>query len=257
MPLLHRYLGNPVLTAMGRWFFGSPCGDFHCGLRGFRSEAITELNLQTSGMEFASEMVVRATLHGLRICEVPTTLSPDGRSRKPHLRSWRDGWRICASSSIYSPRWLFLYPGISLMSIGLLIMILLSPKPLTLGGITFDIHTMLYASAAIILGFQMIAFAIFSKVFAVNPKLLPKDSRIDFIKRKPVLEIGIGLGFILFLCGITGSVLAVNLWEAVSFGPLIPSAIMRVVIPSVTALILGIQLILSSFFIAILGLSRR
>jgi len=257
MPILHRYLGNPLLTALGRWFFGSPCGDFHCGLRGFRKEAITELNLQTSGMEFASEMVVRATLQGLRICEVPTTLWPDGRSRKPHLRSWRDGWRHLRFLLIYSPRWLFLYPGISLMSIGLLIMMLLFPKPFTLGGITFDIHTMLYASAAIILGFQMIAFAIFSKVFAVNTKLLPEDSRIDFIKRKPVLEISICLGFILFLFGITGSVLAVNFWEAVSFGPLIPSAIMRVVIPSVTALILGIQLILSSFFLAILGLSRR
>jgi glycosyltransferase involved in cell wall biosynthesis len=257
MPLLHRYLGNPVLTAIGAWFFDSPCGDFHCGLRGFNKEAIIELNLQTSGMEFASEMVVRATLHGLRICEVPTTLAPDGRSRKPHLRSWRDGWRHLRFLLIYSPRWLFLYPGISLMAMGLLIMILLSPKPLTIGGINFDIHTMLYASAAIILGFQMIAFALFAKVFAVNTKLLPEDSRIDFIKSKPVLEIGICLGFILFLLGITGSVVAVVRWESAAFGPLIPSAIMRVVIPSVTALILGIQIILSSFFIAILGLSRR
>ena len=257
MPLLHRYLGNPVLSAIGAWFFGSPCGDFHCGLRGFSKEAITKLNLQTSGMEFASEMVVKATLYGLRICEVPTTLSPDGRSRKPHLRSWRDGWRHLRFLLIYSPRWLFLYPGISLMSLGLLIMILLLPRPLTIGGITFDIHTMLYASAAIILGFQMIAFAIFSKVFAVNTQLLPEDSRIDFIKKRPVLEIGICLGFILFLLGITGSVLAVTRWESVAFGPLIPSAIMRVVIPSVTALILGIQMILSSFFIAILQLSRR
>ena len=257
MPLLHRYLGNPVLSAIGAWFFGSPCGDFHCGLRGFSKEAITKLNLQTSGMEFASEMVVKATLYGLRICEVPTTLSPDGRSRKPHLRSWRDGWRHLRFLLIYSPRWLFLYPGISLMSLGLLIMILLLPRPLTIGGISFDIHTMLYASAAIILGFQMIAFAIFSKVFAVNTQLLPEDSRIDFIKKRPVLEIGICLGFILFLLGITGSVLAVTRWESVAFGPLIPSAIMRVVIPSVTALILGIQMILSSFFIAILQLSRR
>jgi glycosyltransferase involved in cell wall biosynthesis len=257
MPLLHRYLGNPVLSAIGAWFFGSPCGDFHCGLRGFSKEAITKLNLQTSGMEFASEMVVKATLYGLRICEVPTTLSPDGRSRKPHLRSWRDGWRHLRFLLIYSPRWLFLYPGISLMSLGLLIMILLLPRPLIIGGISFDIHTLLYASAAIILGFQMIAFAIFSKVFAVNTKLLPEDSRIDFIKKRPVLEIGICLGFILFLLGITGSVLAVTRWESVAFGPLIPSAIMRVVIPSVTALILGIQMILSSFFIAILQLSRR
>jgi hypothetical protein len=143
------------------------------------------------------------------------------------------------------------------MSLGLLIMVLLLPKPFTLGGVTFDIHTMLYASAAIILGFQMIAFALFSKVFAVNTKLLPEDSRIDFIKKRPVLEIGICLGFLLFLLGITGSVSAVTRWESAAFGPLIPGAIMRVVIPSVTALILGIQLILSSFFIAILQLSRR
>lgn len=257
MPIIHRYLGNPVLTTIGRLFFGSPCGDFHCGLRGFRKEAIIQLNLQTSGMEFASEMIVKATLYGLRICEVPTTLSPDGRSGKPHLRSWRDGWRHLRFLLIYSPRWLFLYPGLSLMFLGLFIMALLLPKPLSIGGIIFDIHTMLYASAAVIIGFQMIAFAIFSKVFAVNTKLLPEDSRLDFLKEKPILEIGIFIGLILCLLGLTGSVIAVNIWGAASYGPLVPSSVMRVVIISVTAFTLGIQTIFSSFLIAIIGLARK
>lgn len=257
MPFLHRYLGNPVLSVIGRLFFRSPVGDFHCGLRAFRREAIQRLNLQTTGMEFASEMVVKASLNKLRICEVPTTLSPDGRSRRPHLRTWRDGWRHLRFLLLYSPRWLFLYPGTSLMVMGLIIMLLLLPGTLTLGGIGFDINTMMYAAAAVIVGFQMISLAVFAKVFAINAKLLPEDTRLDFLAKNGALEVGIASGTLLCVLGLTGSIIAVVTWESTSFGPLAPTSVMRVVIPSVTAVILGIQLIISSFFIALLSIKRR
>jgi glycosyltransferase involved in cell wall biosynthesis len=257
MPFLHRYLGNPVLSVIGRLFFSSPVGDFHCGLRAFRKEAIQSLNLQTTGMEFASEMVVKASLNKLRICEVPTTLSPDGRSRRPHLRTWRDGWRHLRFLLLYSPRWLFLYPGASLMLLGLIMMLLLLPGTLTLGGIGFDINTMMYAAAAVIVGFQMISLAVFAKVFAINAKLLPEDARLDFLAKKGVLEVGIASGTLLGVLGLTGSIIAVVTWESTSFGPLAPTLVMRTVIPSVTAVILGMQLIISSFFIALLSIKRR
>ncbi len=257
MPFLHRYLGNPVLSVVGRLFFSSPVGDFHCGLRAFRKEAIQRLNLQTTGMEFASEMVVKASLNKLRICEVPTILSPDGRSRRPHLRTWRDGWRHLRFLLLYSPRWLFLYPGASLMLLGSIIMLLLLPGTLTLGGIGFDINTMMYAAAAVIVGFQMISLAVFAKVFAINAKLLPEDTRLDFLAKKGALEVGIASGTLLCVLGLTGSIIAVVTWESTSFGPLAPTSVMRVVIPSVTAVILGMQLIISSFFIALLSIKRR
>jgi glycosyltransferase involved in cell wall biosynthesis len=257
MPFIHRYLGNPVLTTIGKVFFRSFCGDFHCGLRGFKKEAIIKLGLQTNGMEFASEMIVKATLNKLLICEVPTTLSPDGRDRKPHLRRWRDGWRHLRFLLLFSPRWLFLYPGASLMFMGLIMMLVLLPGPLTLGNVTIDINTLMYAAAALIIGFQMIALAVFAKVFAINAKLLPEDPRLNFINEKPVLEVGIVLGGILCIIGIIGSIIAVLIWESASFGPLKPSSVMRTVIPSVTAVILGMQLIISSFFIALLTLQRK
>lgn len=257
MPPLHRYLGNPVLSGLGRLCFRSPCQDFHCGLRGFRKETITGLDLRTTGMEFASEMVVKATIQNLRICEVPTTLSPDGRSRKPHLRSWRDGWRHLRFLLVFSPNWLFLYPGSVLMLVGFLGLLLLFPSPLTLGGITFDIHTMLYCAVASIIGFQMIAFSIFSKAFAIDAKLIPSTPFINKLRGQPFLEFGIIIGLILSFIGVVGSVIALRVWESHSFGPLIPSVVMRIVIPSITVLIVGIQCILAAFFLAILGLARK
>ncbi|HUJ71047.1 MAG TPA: glycosyltransferase family 2 protein, partial [Verrucomicrobiae bacterium] len=166
MPPLHRYLGNPVLTGIGRLFFRSPCRDFHCGLRGFNREAILKLDLRTTGMEFASEMVVKATLNKLKVTEVPTTLSPDGRSRPPHLRSWRDGWRHLRFLLLYSPRWLFLYPGFGVMLVGLLGGLWLLRGPLTVGNVGFDVQTLLYCAAAVIIGFQAVVFAVFTKIFA-------------------------------------------------------------------------------------------
>jgi glycosyltransferase involved in cell wall biosynthesis len=257
MPPLHKYLGNPVLTGLGRLFFRSPVGDFHCGLRGFSKSALVKLDLHTTGMEFASEMVVKATLHRMRITEVPTTLSPDGRSRAPHLRSWRDGWRHLRFLLLYSPRWLFLYPGAVLMLLGLAVGLWLVPGPRNIGGVTIDVHTMLYAALAIVIGFQAIVFAIFTKVFAISEGLLPDDPRLQRAFRYITLEVGLIVGSLLLLAGLAGSVYAYVNWGEHSFGPLNTSRTMRIVIPSVTSLTLGCQTVLSSFFLSILGLRRR
>jgi glycosyltransferase involved in cell wall biosynthesis len=253
MPPLHRYLGNPALTWIGRLLFPSPCGDFHCGLRGFSRNAIAKLNLRTTGMEFASEMVVKATLHKMRITEVPTTLCPDGRSRRSHLRSWRDGWRHLRFLLLYSPRWLFLYPGALLMLLGLVTGLWLLPGP----KVIFDVHTLLFAATAIIIGFQAVTFAVFTKVFAINEGLLPEDFRLNRLFRYINLEIGLIVGATLLLIGIAGSIYALGIWEANLFGPLDPSKTMRIVIPAITCLALGFQIILSSFFLSVLRLKRR
>ena len=250
MPRLHRFLGNPVLTWIGRVLFASPCNDFHCGLRGFKTRSIQALALQTTGMEFASEMVVKATLHRLRITEVPTTLSPDGRSRPPHLRSWRDGWRHLRFLLLYSPRWLFLYPGILLMLLGAITTLWLLPE--TRG--IFDVHTLLYAATAVIVGFQLITFAIFSKVFAIREGLLPPDRRVLKFVQYLSLESGLIIGGSLLIVGIAGTFYALDFWSGRAFGELNPSTVMRLVIPSVTALALGVQVIFSSFFLSILEL---
>lgn len=257
MPPLHRYLGNPVLTGIGRLFFKSPAGDFHCGLRGFSKEAIQRLNLQTTGMEFASEMVVKATLHKLRVAEVPTTLSPDGRSRPPHLRSWRDGWRHLRFLLIYSPRWLFFLPGIFLAVLGLLVMLWLLPEPRKIHDVTFDIHTMLYAAMAIILGMQAISFALFSRVFAVGMRLTPEDGRVASMLKVLTLERGLITGGLLIAIGVAGSVYALTSWGGASFGPVSPESMMRITIPSLTALTVGIQVVFGSFFLSVLGLSHK
>lgn len=249
MPFLHRYLGNPVLTWLGKIFFGSPCGDFHCGLRGFSKEAIARLDLRTTGMEFASEMVVKASLYKLKITEVPTTLSPDGRSRPPHLRTWRDGWRHLRFLLLYSPRWLFLYPGLILVLGGIILSIWLINKP--------RVHSLLYSATAIIIGFQLISFAIFTKVFAITEGLLPEDKRLKRFLSYINLEVGIILSIILLLFGIGSSIYAFNLWEKASFGTLDPTVVMKIIIPAVTCLALGIQVMFSSFFLSVLGLKRR
>src|SRR5262245_19978177 len=179
MPPSHRLLGNPALTGIGRLFFHSPVGDFQCGLRGFSREAIVDLDLRTTGMEFASEMVVKATLNGLRITEVPTTLSRSARSHEPHLRTWRDGCRYLRFLVLYSPRWLFFYPGLLLMIAGIVVGAWLIPGPRTIGNVTFDVQTLAFASLAVIIGFQSVQFALFTKVFAISEGLLPRDPRLD------------------------------------------------------------------------------
>jgi len=257
MPFLHRYLGNPVLTAIGRLFFRSPCHDFHCGLRAFRKDSYERMDVRSTGMEFASEMVVKASLLHMQIREVPTTLSPDGRSRPPHLRTWRDGWRHLRFLLMYSPRWAFLYPGILLILVGLAGCALLLPGPRVVHGIGLDVHTLLYAFVSVLLGFQLVAFATFTKVFAITEGLLPEDPRLNRIFRWVTLETGLIFGGLLMLVGLVGSILAVSHWARDSFGALNPSRTLRLVMPSVFSLTLGVQITTSSFFLSILGLRRR
>jgi glycosyltransferase involved in cell wall biosynthesis len=257
MPPLHRYLGNPVLTGIGRLFFYSPAGDFHCGLRGFSKAAFDAMDLQTTGMEFASEMVVTSTLLKLKIAEVPTTLSPDGRSRPPHLRSWRDGWRHLRFMLMYSPRWLFLYPGLFMILTGFAVGLWLLPGPQTLNGVTFDVHTMLYASGLVFIGFQAVQFAMFTKVFAVTEGLLPEDPRLSRAFKYITLEVGLIVGALIFLAGVVGTGVAIADWRGANFGDLKPTHELRIIIPSTLALALGSQTMLASFFFSVLGLKRQ
>jgi glycosyltransferase involved in cell wall biosynthesis len=257
MPALHQYLGNPLLTRIGRLFFHSPVGDFYCGLRGFRKDAYERMGLRTTGMEFATEMVVKATLLQLRITEVPTTLAPDGRNRPPHLRTWRDGWRTLRFFLLYSPRWLFLYPGMAMMFAGALLGLWLLPSPREVGNVTFDVHTLVYASAFVMLGFHAIAFAVFTKLFAISEGLLPADPVMEKLFRYITLEVGLGLGALLTTVGLAASVYAVSSWGAQHFGSLDYSRTMRIVIPAALALTLGVQTIFASFFLSVLGLRRK
>jgi glycosyltransferase involved in cell wall biosynthesis len=257
MPFLNRYLGNPVLTGIGRLFFRTGIGDFHCGMRAFTKAAAERLDLRTTGMEFASEMVVKASLHGLRIAEVPTTLSPDGRGRPPHLRRYRDGWRHLRFMLLYSPRWLFFYPGLLLMTAGLAAAAWLLPGPRRLGPVELDVHTLLYSGMAVLVGFQAILFAAFTKIFAISEGLLPPDPRMDRLFRVFTLEVGLIVGAALVLAGLGGSAVAVWSWKEATFGPLQPSQMLRRIIPAMLAIVLGSQTVFSSFFLSVLGLRRR
>ena len=257
MPFLHRYLGNPVLSLLGRKFFRARIGDFHCGLRAFNKKAIQKLGLTTTGMEFASEMIVKAALAKLRITEIPTTLSRDGRNRPPHLRTWRDGWRHLRFLLLFSPRWLFLYPGMTLLSLGIVMQYLLHRGGLTIGTIGLDIHTMLYTAAMSIIGLQMVWFAIFSKVYGISAGFLPKDNKTDKILKFLTLERGVILGCLLFLVGLGLSVRAISSWASEHFGALDPREIMRLAIPAVTFILAGSEIVLASFFLSVLQIDRK
>jgi glycosyltransferase involved in cell wall biosynthesis len=257
MPFLHRFLGNPGLSRLGRLFFKCPVGDFQCGLRGFRKDAIDKLNLQTSGMEFSTEMVVKATLFNLRIAEIPTVLSPDGRDRPPHLRTWRDGWRYLRFLLLYSPRWLFLYPGMGLFMLGVAVGAWLLPGPRTIGSVVFDYHTLLFGAMAILIGFQSINFAVFSKIFATSEGLLPEDLRLNRLYRYVTLEVGLVTGALLILFGAGMWLFGLSYWRSHAFGPLDPDKTLRVVVPGFVSLTLGVQIVLSSFFLSVLGMRRR
>lgn len=256
MPLLHRYLGNPVLSGIGRMFFRSPVGDFHCGLRGMRREAIARLGLGSGGMEYASEMVVRATLDGLRIGEVPATLAPASRSRPPHLRTWRDGWRHLRYLLLLSPRWLFLYPGLAFTLAGLATMVWLLPGPRTVGSVTLDVNTLVYAGAALSLGVQALTFAVLAKAYGIARGLLPTDERVTGFLKRPILEVGLGAGIVLVLVGLAVGTYAVGLWGRANFGDLDPVRSLRLVVPSATALVLGTQACLAGFLFALLDLGE-
>ncbi len=254
MPALHRYLGNPVLSAIGRLLFRSTVGDFHCGLRGFDKAAIMRLRLSTTGMEFASEMVVKATLHKLKITEVPTTLFRDGRDRHPHLKSWSDGWRHLRLLLLHSPKWLFLYPGALMVVLGLAVKLWLLLGPRDFANITPNVHTLLYTAVATIIGFQAIIFYLLARAFTIDEGLHPPDSLIRKILRFVTLEAGLVIGSVLFIAGFTGTSFAIDIWKTTSFGHLAQSSAMWLAIISLTVLVLGIQFILSSFLLSILRL---
>jgi len=257
MPPLHRYLGNPVLSFIGRLFFGSKIGDFHCGLRAFRKDSIMRLGLQTGGMEFASEMVVKATLAGYDVREVPTTLSKDGRSRPPHLNTWRDGWRHLRFLLLYSPRWLFLIPGLAFMLVGLVAGVALSFGPVRVGDVAFDVDTLVGAGAAMVIGFQSVLFALFTKVYAMQEGFLPRDRRVDRLVSWWTMERGLVLGGLLALAGLTGLVASLLHWRVNNFGELDPRQSLRMVVPAATALVMSFQAIFASMFVSILHIRRR
>jgi glycosyltransferase involved in cell wall biosynthesis len=257
MPPLHRYLGNPVLSFIGRLFFRSRIGDFHCGMRGFRRDAVLGLGLRTTGMEFASEMVVKATLAGLTVAEVPTTLSPDGRSRPPHLRTWRDGWRHLRFLLLYSPRWLFLYPGVLLMTLGLILGIALLPGPIEFGDRALDVTALLYAMAMVLIGFQAIMFAVFARAFAMNEGLLPVSRGLERAFRVVTLERGLVLGVLALVAGLVVAVYSLVTWGSNDFGALDTRDAIRVAVPAATLLVLGFETVMASFFLSVLGLARR
>jgi len=256
MPLLHRYLGNPVLSFVGRLFFHTGVGDFHCGLRGFGRERILSLGLRTPGMEFASEMVVKAALAGWPIAEVPTTLSPDGRGRPSHLRSWRDGWRHLRLLLLFSPRWLFLYPGLTFLLAGVFLTGALYFAPLRIAGAGLDVHTMLYASAAALLGLQLCVFALFARLSAQNASLLPRNAALERLLETVTLERGLALGLGAALAGFLWSASAFWQWREAGFGALDPRVVMRDTIPAAALMVGGMEVSLASFLVSVLRLNE-
>ncbi|MGH8142435.1 MAG: glycosyltransferase family 2 protein [Steroidobacteraceae bacterium] len=252
MPLLHRYLGNPVLSFIGRLFFSSKVGDFHCGLRGVDRAAALQLDLHAPGMEFASEMVVKATLCGWRIAEVPTVLSPAGRSRPPHLRSWRDGWRHLRFLLLMSPRWLMLYPGACLLGVGVAAELAILHGAVVIDGVGFDIHTMLYAAGASILGIQLLLFSLMARTVGVLKGLLPMTSALSRFLRLFTLERGILLGLLFGSIGLGLAVYSVEDWAHSRLGALDPAIMMRVAIPSVTLMIAGGEVFFASFLLGLI-----
>ena len=257
MPFLHRYLGNPVLSGLARVFFKSKVGDFHCGLRGFRKQSILDLNLQTTGMEFASEMIVKAAMRGLKVVEVPTVLHPDGRTRPPHLRTWSDGWRHLKFLLLYSPKWLFFYPGIALTILGALVSIPLLFAPVHIGNINLDINTLMYASLLTIIGVQSVLFSIFTYVFGINSNLLPRDKSTDKILSRVGLEKGLAISAGMILLGFASSLGAMIYWSENRFGDIDPTFSMRLVIPGAMLFTLGFQILFASFFISILNIKLK
>jgi hypothetical protein len=245
------------LTFISRVFFHAPVGDTHCGLRAFRKDAYLKMRLRATGMEFASEMVIKAALKGMRITEVAVVLRPDGRSRPPHLRTWRDGWRHLRFMLLFSPRWLFLYPGIALFAVGLVAGSLLELGPVKIGRFGFDISTLLLAGFCCLIGYQLVVFAVFTKVFAMREQFHPPNPGYAAMFRYVRLETGLALGLVMMVLGMAGLILAVLSWQVLGFGALDPRSTMREVIPAAVLLTLGVQTIFASFFLSILGIDSE
>ena len=257
MPWKHRWIGNPLLTFLGRLFFTAPIHDFHCGLRAFRREALLGLGLQCPGMEYASEMVVRATFARLVVTEVPVTLRPDGRSRPPHLRSWRDGWRHLRFMLLFSPRWLYLMPGLALAGLSLALFLRLMLGPWTVGGVTFDVNSLILASAGLVAGVQTVLLGMLAKASAVQLGIVPPSPPLSRLQQLRPVELGIGCGLALMLLGLGYLLWALQHWRATGFGELTPNAGVRIVVPAVTAAALGLQFAFSGFALAVLEFGRE
>lgn len=257
MPFLHQWWGNPMFTVVARWWFGVPINDIYCGLRAFAKSLYNRLDLRCTGMEFATEMIIKASLYSEKIAEVPITLHPDGRTvHPPHLKTYRDGWRTLRFFLIYSPRWLFFLPGAALIALGLLGYAVAMPG-ITIAGVSFDAHTLLFASLAVLCGYQSVLFALFSKTFAISEGLMPEDPRLTRFYKVVNLERGLLLAAMTLLLGLILLASAVNEWRLVDFGRLDYAKTMRLVVPGATLTALGFQTILSSFFVSILGMHRR
>jgi hypothetical protein len=256
MPPLHRYLGNPVLSFLGRAFFGTPIGDFHCGLRAFRRDSIDRLGLTTSGMEFASEMVVKAAIGKLDIREVPTTLRPDGRSRPPHLRTWRDGWRHLRFLLIYAPKFLFLYPGLALALTGLVGTLALVPGDLRVGGVELGVHTMIFAAMAVLMGSQLIGLSVMARRYGAIAGMWPESGLMRRVRNWFTVERACLIGGSMLAVGIGGAITATAIWAAKGFGALDPAALMRLTIPSMLLGCVGLQMVVTAFFIGLLDQPR-
>jgi hypothetical protein len=249
MPFLHRYLGNPVLSFLGRIFFSIPVGDFHCGLRGFNTQAMRSLGLQTTGMEFASEMVVRAALAGLRIEEAPTTLKPDGRSRPPHLRTWRDGWRHLKFLLMYSPRWLFFYPGGLLATLGVVLATVLFAGPVNLGAVQMDLNTFVAACLMIVAGVQLITFGVLSRTYAALTGFLPQgkvsEAILPHVSTESMALLGVGL----IIAGLASFGYALSVWLGVNLGALLNPLIPRFVMGGLALTVIGLQTFFAAFLL--------
>ena len=256
MPFLHRYVGNPILSALGRRLYHSRIGDFHCGLRGYNRERMQQLNLKTTGMEYASEMVVKAEMNHYRIAEVPTTLSPDGRSSRPHLRTFSDGWRHLRFLLIYCPRWLFLYPGLFLLLLGIAGMCVLAAGPVKIGSVEFSVHTMLFMAGCVIVGLLIIILKVLTDVYALNYDYVPLTEKQQKLLRKLSVEKCLIIGGVLALIGLVMAVVAITRWATVGYGNLIPESMMRLTIPSWTLIILGFQIISCGCFMGVLKESK-
>ena len=257
MPWKNRYIGNPLLSGIGKAFFRSPLGDFHCGLRGFSKAAFEKMDLRTTGMEFASEMVIKATLMGLKTSEVPTTLKPDGRSRPPHLRPFRDGWRHLRFMLLFSPNWLFLYPGLVMMAVGLVCGAAVLAGPVTIAGARFDVNALIYFAFFVLIGFQAVLFAFLSRVYATQERLYPRSAGFSTILRSVTLERGLIAGALIALVGLILGGYSILDWSEHGFGAMDFASLARVVIPSATAGAIGVELIFFSFFFSTLQLSVR
>jgi glycosyltransferase involved in cell wall biosynthesis len=258
MPFLHRYFGNPILSFLGRIFFHIPINDFHCGLRGIRKESFNQLNLKTTGMEFASEMIVKAALHNLTIKQSSIILYPDKRNRRSHLKTWQDGWRHLRFLLLYSPRWLFLIPGIALMILGIIGTIVLAIGPIELGNKKLDVHTLVYTSGFILLGFQFISFYFFSRLYAAVHQLWPGQERfLQNFNTRFRLERGIMGGMVLLIGGFILMIKSLLYWRNTHYGNIDPVVVLRWVIPSIVLLVLGVQLVMSFFYLSFLTIKSK